>query len=283
MYGFVHDDAVNFDYGHKRTAGKDLPKSDVQDYFRSSFDAAKDKVLDWDGEDPADIKETGTKGINIFYDEVMQAVQPAEVQPKLEMSFKDSGLKLVGRPDFFETSGTIGDNKTSRAKKQDEFISQAVQPVYYSVLKDGLSDVHREVRYDILVRTKVPKVQQMKVVIDQAYREASLRVLSSFVQKVNTQLSAKNFPPTAFFRKSWECGYCPVKDLCRKVWGLPVGESKLEVILKDSKVAKEASAGNDDIIQKLKKVKEQNEAITEQVISESKSIDLNFIKRNLIV
>lgn len=285
IYGFVHDDAVNFDYGHKKQSGKDLPKSDVQDYFRTSFDASKDRVLDWEGEDPKALKDIGTNGVSVFYDEVMETVQPSEVQPKLEMTFKDSGLTLVGRPDFFETSGTIGDNKTSKAKKQDGFIAQSAQPLFYSILKDGLTDTKREVRYDILVHTKTGKisVQQMKIVVDKAYREFGLRTLSAFTEKVNLQLAAKNFPPTAYLRKDWACDYCGVKDLCRKVWGTPVGESKLEVILNNKEAAKEASAGNDDVIQKLKKVQEQNEAITEKVISEVKSIDLAYIKRNIII
>jgi hypothetical protein len=285
VYGFVHDDAINYDYGHKRTAGKNLPKGDVKDYFRSSFDAKKEQVLDWDGEDPSKLKEVGTNGIDLFYEEVMKEVHPVEVQPKLEMSFQGNDLKLVGRPDFFEESGTIGDNKTSKAKKADEFIAQSTQPVFYSVLKDGLSDEKREVRYDVLVHTKTGKlsIQQMKVVIDKTYREGALQVFSAFIQKVNTQLQAKNFPPTAYFRKSWECGYCPVKDLCRKVWKLPVGESKLEVILSNKEAAKEASGGNDDIIQKLKKVKEVNEAITEKAISEIKVVDVTMIKRNIII
>jgi hypothetical protein len=285
IYGFVHDDAVNYDYGHKRTAGKNLPKGDVQDYFRSAFDAKKDQILDWEGEDPSKLKEVGTSGISLFYDEVMKEVHPVEVQPKLEMTFEGNDMTLVGRPDFFEENGTIGDNKTSKSKKQDEFIAQSTQPVFYSVLRDGLSDEKREVRYDVLVHTKTGKlsIQQMKVVIDRTYREGALMTFAAFIQKVNLQLQSKLFPPTAFFRKSWECGYCPVKDLCRKVWKLPVGESKLEVILNNKEAAKEASGGDDAVIQKLKKIKELNDAVVEKVISEIKQLDIAQIKRNIII
>lgn len=285
MYGRVHDDAVNFDYGHKKMSGKNLPKNDVQDYFRTSFDANKDSVLDWEAEDPVGLKEVGTNGIGLFYSEIMGAVQPSEVQPKLEMTFKDSDLTLVGRPDFFETSGTIGDNKTSKASKPETFIAQSAQPVFYSILKDGLSDTKREVRYDILVHTKTGKVsvQQMKIVVDKSYREFALRSLSALTSMVEMQLEAKNFRPTAYMRKDWACGYCGVKDLCRKVWGTPVGESKIEAILSNKDAAKAASGGNDAVIQKIKKIKEINETITEQVISEVKSIDLSYIKRNILV
>jgi len=37
----------------------------------------------------------------------------------------------------------------------------------------------------------------------------------------------KNFPPDAFFRQGWECGYCAVAKLCRQTWGLDIPESKL--------------------------------------------------------
>lgn len=275
VYGFVHDDAVNWDYAHKKAHGNNRPKGDVQDYFRSAWDAKKDEILDWDEEDPAKLKELGTKGIDVFYTDVMQSVIPVEVQPNLELPFKGTQFRLTGRPDFIDKPATIGDNKTSKTKKPDTFIAQGMQPVLYSLMKDGVQGKPREVRFDILVKAKTgPWVQQMKVVIDENYRRGALNMMSSFVASINSSLATKNFPPSAFARKDWACDYCGCKDLCRKVWGLPVGESKVEVILKDSREAKKASAGDDVVIQKLKKMVEANEALYDKAVE---------IKRNIVL
>jgi hypothetical protein len=275
VYGNVHDEAVNWDYAQKMVSDKNRPKGDVQDYWRSCWDAKKDEVLDWEEEDPKKLKELGTTGVGIFYDEVMKEVHPAEVQPHLELLFKGTNFKLTGKPDFIEKGLTIGDNKTSKTKKPDTFIAQSAQPVIYSLLKDGVDGKPREVRFDILVKAKTPWVQQLKIVVDSGYRKGILNTVSAFVADINNSLAAKNFPPTAFVRKDWACDYCGCKDLCRKVWGLPVGDSKIEVILKDSREAGKASAGDAAVIEKLKKMKAENDTLTEKAITE--------IKRNIVI
>lgn len=282
---------MNWDYTQKKVTEKNRPKGDVQDYFRSSWDAKKDEVLDWEGENPKELKELGTKGVDIFYDDVMKSVQPAEVQPHLELTFRGVAFRLTGRPDFIERVGTIGDNKTSSAKKPDSFIAQGAQPVLYSAMLDGIEGKPREVRYDILVKGKAstaakakPWVQQMKIVVTPDYRASAIKMVGSFVKSINTSLAAKNFPPMAYLRKDWACDYCGCKDLCRKVWGTPVGDSRIEVILKSSKdEQKAASAGDPAVIEKLKKIKEANEEITQKVIDETKHDEPEEPKRGIII
>lgn len=283
VYGFAHDDAVNWDYGHKKTSSTNRPKDDVKDYFRSSWEAKKDEVLDWEEENPSIIKEQGTKGVDIFYDEVMKVVVPVEVQLNLELPFKGTKFKLVGRPDFLEKIGAIGDNKTSRDRKPDEFISQGTQPVLYSLMLDGVDGKPREVRYDILVRGRAktaerakPYVQQLKMVIDPSYRAGALKSVSSYVTDINNSLATKNFPANAYFSAhAWACKRCGCKDLCRKVWGLPVGLSKVEVILKGSKDEQmAASAGDPAVIEKLKKMQADNEALYDKAAE---------VKRNIVL
>lgn len=279
VFGITIDDAVNYDYAQKITSEKDLPKNDIQDYFRAMWDAKSGEVLDWEDENPEALKETGTKGIDVFYSEIMSMVQPTKVQEKLELTFEETKLKLVGRPDFEEKGTLIGDNKTSGKAKPETFIKQGLQPVFYSILKDLNSDNLREVRFDILVKTKVPKVQQQKLVIDKSYRDSTLRFLSHFVQKINESMAAKSFPPTAYFRGGWECGYCPITELCRKTWGLPVPDSKLKKLALEKQSVKNA----DVVLAKAKKMDEANQPIIEEVVSQVKHLDVSKIIRSIIV
>jgi hypothetical protein len=181
----------------------------------------------WEDQDPDNLKEVGTKGLDIFYDEVVSEVHPAKVQPKLRMTFEDSNVILSGRPDVLEKSNQIIDNKTAKASKPETYIKQAIQPPIYSILTNPEEKKPQEVRFDVLVKTKKPKVQPLKTVVTQEKRDATLKVVANTVDAIRMMKAKKNFPPDAFFRQGWECGYCPVANLCRKTWGLDIPESKL--------------------------------------------------------
>jgi hypothetical protein len=228
-FGVMFDETLNYNYGEKKTSEKDLPKSTLQDFFRTTWDAKKDSVMEWDG-DPKDLKEMGTKGIGIFYDEVMPGVQPAEVQPKLSLTFKNENVILRGRPDVVEVPSKgdqIIDNKTAAQSKPESFIRQSLQPVLYSIMTGDGSTKDREVRLDILVKTKSPKYQPLKMLVTEAHRQAALKTIKNTLDLIELQKKAKNFPPTAFYRAGWECGYCAVRELCKSVWGLDVPESAI--------------------------------------------------------
>jgi hypothetical protein len=228
-FGSTFDETLNYNYGEKKTSEKDLPKNVLQDYFRTIFDAQKDKVLEWDG-NPADLKEMGTKGVALFYDEVMPSVQPAEVQPKLSLTFKNENVILRGRPDVVEVPSKgdqIIDNKTSTREQKDPYIRQSLQPVLYSIMTGDGSTKDREVRLDILVKTKVPKYMPLKMLVTEGHRQAALKTIKNTLDLIELQKKAKNFPPTAFFRGGWECSYCGVRELCKSVWGLDVPESAI--------------------------------------------------------
>lgn len=232
MFGILLDETLNFNYGEKITSGKDLPTSTLQDFFRTKFDAEKDKVELWEEDDePAVLKEKGTAGVERFAVEVMPTVHPEKIQPKLSLTFKDANVIMSGRPDVVEKSGQIIDNKTAKASKPETYIKQSPQPVTYSTLlehmKGGLALTDQEIRFDVLVKTKKPKIQQLKDVITAEKRAAYLKVVANLIELLKIKKEKKNFPPTAYYRGGWECGYCPVAELCRATWGLDIPESKL--------------------------------------------------------
>lgn len=232
FFGNVFDDTMNYNYEDKITSGKDLPKDVVQDFFATKFDSAQATVEDWEEQKPKQLREIGIGGVKLFLEEITPHVQVEEVQPKLSMTFKESNLVLTGYPDFIETVGTIGDNKTGGKSKRQSDIDQAIQPVVYSLFKDQLTDNVREVRFDVLVKNKKPKVQQIKTVMTKERRQAGLKYISNSVSYIQTLKDAQNFPPLAFFRPgSWECGYCSASDLCRKTWGLDIPESKTQKVI----------------------------------------------------
>lgn len=227
-FGRTWDDSLNYNYENKRQSGKDLPKGDVQDYFISKWDSEKDKVDDWADENPKEMREEGPRAVAVYHKEVAPTLFPEEIQKKREARFSNTPLVLVGVPDVVERAGTIVDNKTAKRAKQESML-QEPQPFFYSLLKDLGTDKPREFRFDILVRNKKgPKIQQLKTTITHQNREAVLRNVVAAHASINRALqTGEPFLPTAFYRGGFECGYCPVADLCRKITGLPIPQSEL--------------------------------------------------------
>lgn len=242
FFGRVTDEAVSYNYAQKVHSDKDLPRDEIKDFFRTKFKETKDQVDDWGGADPDDVLEEGTGALDIFYNDVMRQVRPRAVQEKLRMSFSNSPLVVSGVPDVIEKTEVIADTKTAKRAKSDSFL-QAPQPVFYSLLLDWSHEKPREFRYDILVRTKKPKVQQMKTLVTKEYRDATLHQIAAVHEEINAKLQAgQTFLPTAFYRGGWECGYCSVSEICRKVTGLPIPKpaaTEKEIASADSKINKE--------------------------------------------
>lgn len=274
FFGRKFDEVLNYNYGNKKITDKDLPKADLQDYFRAGFDAEKDQVEMWEDHDPADLKEIGTKGVEAFANEVTPAVHIEEVQPKFQMTFEQSNVTLTGIPDFVEKSGTIGDNKTSGKSYGENKILQAHQPVIYSLSKDWDSDKPREVRYDVLVKTKKPKVQQLKLLVTKEYRDAELQYLSNAIDSIRAMILSKNFPPTAFHRGSWDCGYCAYSDTCRKLTGLPIPYPKT----KPDPLPKKYVEINEKLLQKV-----ADEAVATQEVRLDETGSTKEVRRSIIL
>lgn len=249
--GRVWDDTVNLVYEEKMRSERLLPKDVVQDYYVTQFDQTKDAVEEWEDREPSQLREVGVKGVDIFHKSVFPKVFPAMVQKKIVLPFKNSPLTLVGVVDFVEKSGVIGDNKASKSRKKQDYIDQSFQPYIYSLLFDqDHPDNKREVRFDIWINGLKTKsdYQQIKTVVSRSHRDTMLHYISNALDQINTLVKAKNFMPTGFFsRHQWACMYCSAYNLCKKVWNLPLPETKITPIDVPVNVVEEIRAELSDI------------------------------------
>jgi hypothetical protein len=225
FFGTCVDFAVSKDYENKKGTDKNLPVSDVQEIFAAKFDAEKETVDVWEpGDDKVGTKDYGVEAVKVFSEEISKKIIPLEVQPYLRMTFEGSALEFNGKPDVVEVTGQIRDTKTTKKSWSQDALKRQIQPVGYSFLLDKMEEKDRECWMDILVRTKVPKVQQMKVDVNPAAKKYFLQYLSSIVHAVNSCYAANSFPPEAFYRNDPMCSekYCVVAPLCRQTWGLDI-------------------------------------------------------------
>ncbi len=58
------------------------------------------------------------------------------------------------------------------------------------------------------------------MVVTDAGRKATLKLMVQTVESIRTNLKEKNFLPTARYeRGGWKCSYCPVQTVCKKTFG----------------------------------------------------------------
>jgi hypothetical protein len=226
-FGNWIDDAVTQDYTVKAFSDKDLPLSEVKEIFVAKMESEVDRIEIWDDEnkDKNYWKDYGVKGIEVFYKDVCKFVSPEEIQPYLKMTFKDSPIELYGKPDVVEKTETIRDTKTTGRSWEQSKADQSLQPLCYSLFKDGIGmGIHREFYFDILVKLHKPKIQKLKVVVDDVKRKNFLRFINSVVKQIDNSLAENNFPNSAYYRADPLCchRYCAVANECEKRYHIKI-------------------------------------------------------------
>jgi hypothetical protein len=223
------DGAINYNYEHKLFAEEDLPVAEVKEYFVGKLEQEIQSIEIWDDEEIKEnhqiLKDLGVKWVETFHKEVCGYIKPFEVQPYLKMGFKNSALELYAKPDVIEVSETIRDNKTSGKIWQQSKADQSLQPLCYSLFRDGLGkNIHREFYFDILVKTKTAKIQQLKVVVDDQKRKNFLIFMNNIKTQIESSYADDNFPPSAYYRNDNLCSkkYCPIAEECARQWEIKV-------------------------------------------------------------
>jgi hypothetical protein len=230
VLGAIFDETINENYSAKLFSDKDLPSKEVVEIFASKFENEIQTIEIWDDEEiennPSIIKDIMTSGVELFHKEVCHFVNPESVQPFLKMSFKNSPITIFGKPDVIEIEDrSIRDNKTSGRAWQENKANQMLQPLAYDLFKYGIGkNIRSEFFYDILIKTKKPKIQQIKVIIDDEKRKNFLRFMHSIVKQIDNSLAEDNFPPSAYYRADPLCSqkYCPVWKGCENRYHIKI-------------------------------------------------------------
>lgn len=217
----------------KMQTGK-LPKyQDALDAFSTGFEAEKDTVEDWEGDDPGKVKDLGAKLMGVFYKEVAPQIAPLAVEKQFCKVVKSRDSKvhlpvlgridtidaLLDRPEEFDPSAAahlpshlrrIRDLKIVTNKFPEGKVINSLQFVAYAAV-EGIPNV----RADQLVKGRAqvprPRYEQQDAVITSVETNHAFEVL----QGVATSISLGHFPKTD--PGNWWCSekWCGVWQHCR--------------------------------------------------------------------
>lgn len=123
VQGRVWHETLECNYTQKVVTGRDLPLSEVRDYFADRFDEklGGEEVAFEPGEKPGELKDQGVAIVAVHHKEIAPAVRPMLVEERFRVDLGDDfPYDLVGVWDLVERDGTIADGKALKRTPRQE-------------------------------------------------------------------------------------------------------------------------------------------------------------------
>ncbi len=202
--------ALEGNYRQKIESKQDLPMDQVTDIFADSWDSQVGETTFSEDEKPGDTKDDGVKLVSTYHEKISPTIQPKLVEHEFNLNFSNVSYTLKGILDVVDHMGTIIDHKTTKRSMSTEDVESNIQLTCYALAYRSLyGGIENGLRFDVMVRTKVPKLQQIPTTRTEEDIRRFLKVLA-FVSKA---IQSGLFYPC---EDRMTCNWCGYKGICRK-------------------------------------------------------------------
>ena len=196
-------------YRQKIETKENLALEYLTDVFSDTWERQVQGTFFEEDEKPGEIKDEGARILKNYHKVVAPTIQPVEVEKEFNLFLDGTLYKMKGFIDVVTDKGLIIDHKvTKRAFSQDQVMSD-IQLTAYAFAYRTLNGKDEEgLRFDVMVRTKEPKIQQV-------YASRSQEDINRFLKLagyVNKAITTGIFYPNENFM----CPKCGYKELCKK-------------------------------------------------------------------
>lgn len=203
--GRAVDTGVTHNLAQKIETRTDVPLDEVLDQYSTQFD--KDAPdTDWDGDDAGAQKDLGAKLVELYHRDVAPDVQPVAVQDQFRIEF-ESGYALGGTSDVIDENGFIRDTKTSKAKYDDDAVSNSLQATVYDYAYEAKNGKKAKgFIFDVLKKTKKPEYQKVQGEVSDHQREMTFEAINTMHENIKTGRFLPAPEGAWWCSKDW-CGY----------------------------------------------------------------------------
>jgi len=220
---------IETNFEQKIKSKEDLAIDVIKDAYSDEFEKRKVEIEDKEEKTKeGKSKDLGYKLSELHHQELAPRIQPNYVEkefyfkiPKTEI--KDNKINKIieidipwafkGYIDLIDDLHYVIDNKTSGRKYSDDSADESLQLIGYSyAYKQEFGQLPQGIRYDVLIKTKIPVTQQVYGKINQD--KINQFLLSTF--NIYKAITSGIFYP----RKGTDCSWCGYKEECSKtkVW-----------------------------------------------------------------
>ena len=196
-------------FSQKVKTQKDLPLQYLKDYFSDIWDIEAKETQFEEDEKPGKVKDEGINLISVYHKTHSPQIIPISVEEEFELEFENSPLKLKGYIDLIDKNHTIIDHKIKTRSMNKQDAEQDLQlTAYYLAYKIKKQKPPKGLRFDVIVRTKTPKIQQITLNKTDEDTTRFLKVLTQVTKAINSGIF---YPHESFY-----CNVCGYRELCRK-------------------------------------------------------------------
>jgi len=151
---------------------------------------------------------------SLWHEESAPEILPAMVEERMSIDAPGLAVPLFGIIDLYEQDGVLRDLKTAKSQwRQDKADTETQPTLYRELIMARTGEYPRMVAYDILVKTKKPKRQQLAT----ERTQADFDVLVGRAQLMLRQIKAGIFPPAD--PGQWWCSpkFCGYYGFCKHI------------------------------------------------------------------
>jgi len=224
--GTAYHAAIANDLWNKKETGELLPDSEIGDVFSTSFDhqvktkgLREDEVweefeqIDWQGEDPGQLKDEGIKLAQLYHNTVANTIEPVEIEERKETTI--AGFPFVFIADVVEAKRVI-DHKVKKKRFSEDELKKDLQATTYSMIYQRPFEFHVAVKSKTWMNLKPAKgeTEQDKWIAKAPRGKGDFLFFTGLVTRVKQAIDTGIFYPNP---TGWVCSeqWCGYYKLCR--------------------------------------------------------------------
>jgi putative RecB family exonuclease len=201
--------AIEGNYSQKIETKLDLPSEKVLDLFSDRWEMEAAETVFNEDEKAGTTKDDGIKMITVYHEQISPTIQPKLVEQEFNLSFENVSYTLKGIIDLVTIDEKIVDHKTAKRSMVDADVTSNIQLTCYSLAYRSLFGTpERELRFDVMVRTKIPKLQQISTLRTQSDIDRFLKL----VGYVSKAIQSGIFYPC---EDRQTCSWCSYRRICK--------------------------------------------------------------------
>lgn len=198
--------------------GAKMPLSEMLNHFEEQWKKAAEKnsiIKFKEGKSYTSVMEEGKALLTVYFENLPEDnFQVLAIEEPFSFNIPGIEVPFIGVIDLLleDSDGTIiiSDNKTSAKSYAASDVDKSLQLTLYgmAVKASGYSDREILLRFDCLIKTKVPKFEQYYT----ARSDADERKAVKLIQTAWDGIQKGVFIPT----DSWKCNFCEFHVQCKK-------------------------------------------------------------------
>lgn len=194
--------------------GEPLSTADVLDAYADEWSALDISEVDWQGEKPIEIRESGEATLRVYHTELLPTMA-APVDAEREMRFEVAGederrVPVIAYPDIETADGRVRDRKVSAAFWSQEKVDSDWQATNYLAGRRAEGQPASGFDFEIAKPNKTPKAYRLSTERTDEQLDHFLTTILGIAAELEWRAETDTWayaPPGAWYCSEKSCGY----------------------------------------------------------------------------